>query len=155
MVKVNFHGDLAEVDDDMFGIVKEIMRLWPNLRVQYGDPDRLGVGDPPYRIVELTPTGPVQVMGVWSLDASVLDKLHMANSQRFDIEALIDKENAKIKAEKEAKEAETDAAGADLLGSIVNHFNHGKMEYKYTDDQGEKRIVREDGTQGAKKTEVL
>lgn len=155
MVKVNFHGQLADVDDDLFGIVSEIKRLWPNLTVQYLDPDRAGLSDPPYRIVENTANGPVQVMGVWALDASVLDRLHLANSQRFDIEALVDKENAKVKAAEQVAEEETNAQGADLLSSVLNHFNHGKLEFKYTDDQGEKRIVREDGTQGPKKIEVM
>lgn len=155
MVKVSFHGQLADVDDDLYGIVSEIKRLWPNLTVQYLDPDRAGLSDPPYRIVEHTQTGPVQVMAVWALDSTVLDRLHMSNSQRVDIEALVDKENARVKAQEKAKEAEDNAQGADLLASVMNHFNHGHVKFNYTNEHGEKRVVREDGRVGPKKIEVV
>ena len=154
-MRVNLHGELAEVPDDLLGIVKEIYRLWPNLRVQYLDPDRAGLSDPPFRIVEMTQQGPVQVMAVWCLDQTVLDKLHMSNGQKFDIEALVDKENAKIKAAQEAKNQEELGAASDLLVSMQNQFNKGKMAFQYTNDVGEKRVVREDGTRGTKKVEVL
>jgi len=155
MVKVIHNGELAEVDDDLFGIVSEIKRLWPNLTVQFLDPDRAGLSDPPYRIVEHTINGPVQVMALWSLDSTVLDKLHMSNSQRVDIEALVDKENAKVKAAEKAKTEEDNAQGADIAASIMNHFNHGKLEFNYTNEHGEKRVVREDGFAGPKKIEVI
>jgi len=155
MVKVIHNGELAEVDDDLFGIVSEIKRLWPNLTVQFLDPDRAGLSDPPYRIVEHTINGPVQVMALWSLDSTVLDKLHMSNSQRVDIEALVDKENAKVKAAEKAKAEEENSQGADIAASIMNHFNHGKLEFNYTNEHGEKRVVREDGFVGPKKIEVI
>lgn len=151
---VNFNGELAEVDDDLFGIVEEIRFRYPNLRVQFADPSRCGVEDPPYRIVERTAKGDVQVLAVWNLDRTVLDKLQLMDSHNVDIEKLIADTNAKIKKEKEYKAEQSNLEGADLLTSIQTHFNKGKLKFEY-DNGTEKRIVREDGRNHAKKTEVI
>jgi hypothetical protein len=156
MVKVKFGRDFAEVEDDLFGVVKEIMRIWPNLRVQYLDPDRALLSDAPYRIVEELKTGELkQVFSVWSLDSSVIDRLHAIDSHRgIDIEALVEAENAKVRKNQEAKAQEELAAGADIVASAVGHFRQGKLEFQYTNDHGDKRVIREDGAR-SKKVEVL
>lgn len=151
---VNFNGELAEVDDDLFGIVNEIRFRYPNLKVQFADPSRCGVQDPPYRIVERTATGDVQVLAVWNLDRRTLDQLELMNSHNVDIEKLIEDTNAKIKKEQEYKTEQTNLEGADILTSMVNHFQKGKLQYEY-DNGNEKRIVRDDGKTYAKGTEVI
>lgn len=75
------------VEADTLDIVQRIREYDPNLRVKYLDPDRGGeIGDPPYKIMELCPDGHERlVFGVWSLDAQVLERLYLADTQRHDI----------------------------------------------------------------------
>lgn len=141
---VHFNGELAEVDDDLFGIVNEIRFRYPNLKVQFADPSRCGIQDPPYRIVERTAKGDVQVLAVWSLDRRTLDQLALMDSHNVDIQKLVEETNAKIKKEQEYKTDQENLEGADVVTSMINHFQKGKIEFKY--DKGtEKRIVREEG----------
>ena len=150
---VHFNGELAEVDDDLFGIVHEIRFRYPNLYVQFADPSRCGIQDPPYRIVERTAQGDVQVLAVWSLDRRTLDQLELMNSHNVDIQKLIEETNAKVKKEKEYKVEQDNLEGADVVASMIKHFNKGRIEFKY-DNGNEKRIVREDGN-FAKKSGVI
>lgn len=143
------------VEDDVLGVVREINRLWPNLVVQFLDPDRALLNDPPYRIIERTAQGDKQVMAVWCLDNTVIERLHLANSHRFDIEASIEKHNAKIKAEKEYMAQQQMSEGADLAATAVEHLGKGKLQFTYKKDDGTTRIIREDGTRGDKKATVL
>lgn len=140
---VKFNGELAEVDDDLFGIVHEIRFRYPNLYVQYGDPSRCGVSDPPYRIVERTANGDVQVLAVWHLDRRTLDQLELMNSHHVDIQKLVEDTNAKIKKENEYKAEQEGLEGADLVTSMINHFQKGKLKFNYRDAENEKRVVSE------------
>ena len=149
------NGELAEVPSDLFNIVKEIEFRWFNLRVQYANPDRTGINDPPFRIIEDTMDGPVQVLAVWELNQSVIDKLHMMNSHSgIDIQAEMEKANAKAKADLAAKDEEAKGSAFDILQSSVTHFNKGKLQFNYTNEDGEKRIVKE-GYNGPKETKVM
>lgn len=140
---VNFNGELAEVDDDLFGIVNEIRFRYPNLKVQFADPSRCGIGDPPYRIVERTAGGDVQVLAVWSLDRRTLDQLELMNSHNVDINKLVDETNAKVKKEKEYATEQTNLEGTDMLTSMINHFQKGKLKFNYRDADNEKHVVSE------------
>lgn len=146
LVKLVGFNEMVLVEDDMLGVVREIARLYPNLTVQFLDPDRALLEDPPYRIVEHTPQGLKQVMAVWQLDKSVLDRLHAINSYNVDVEKAIEEHNAKVKKEKEYKKAEELGQAADVSASAINHLGAGKMKFQYRNEAGEKRVIREDGT---------
>lgn len=148
------NGDLVEVPGDMFRIKREIEERWPRLRIQYLDPDRAGIADPPYRVVEMTANGPVQVMAVWELDQSVIDRLHLMNSANIDVLAEIEKANAKKKADEKKAEDEKFSEGADFIATAVEHFGRGKLEFKYTNEAGQKRVIK-DGVATDKETKVL
>lgn len=148
------NGELVEVPGDIFRIKDEIESRWPRLRLQYLDPDRAGIGDPPYRVVELTATGPVQVLAVWELNQSVVDRLHLMNSANIDVLAEIDKHNRKKKEADKKAQDEHFAEGSDMLSTAVNHFGKGKLEFHYTNEAGQKRIIK-DGKAVDKETKVL
>jgi hypothetical protein len=147
-------GELVEVPGDMFRIKDEIESRWPRLKVQYLDPDRAGIQDPPYRVVEMTREGPRQVLAVWELNQAVIDRLHLMNSANIDVLAELEKHNAKKKeAEKKAQD-EHFAEGADMISSVVDHFGKGKLEFKYTNKEGQKRVIK-DGVATDKEVKVL
>jgi hypothetical protein len=156
MVKaINPLGELVEVPSDLFKIKDEIEYRWTNLKVQYLDPDRAGVVDPPYRIIEMTPTGTVQVLAVWELNPLVVDQLHMMNSHAgIDVQAELEKHNAKVKANKAYEHDQVNSERAEISASAISHFGKGKIQFNYTNDTGEKRIIQE-GHSGAKETKVL
>jgi len=154
-------GEIVEVPDDLFDIVGEITYRWPNLWVQYANPDSpvnkrgICLGDAPYRIMERTPNGPVPVFSFWKLDHSVIDRLHMLNSANVDVLAEMDKANAKLKADMQTKAAEELAESADMAQSTLKHFGKGKIKFSYTNEHGEKRVIV-DGLNGPdRKTKVL
>jgi hypothetical protein len=91
---VDNQGRWVEVDDDVAHVVKEIERLWPELRIQYcEDPD---IDDYPFMVVERTRTGEeVPVLGVWQLDDRLIELLHNADTTRHDVLGLLDKSNSR------------------------------------------------------------
>jgi hypothetical protein len=89
-------GKWAEVDDDVARVVREIERLYPELRVQYcADP---AIGEYPFMVVERTRDGRDEpVLGVWQLDDRLLDLLHEADTTKHDVLKLLDKKNDKVR----------------------------------------------------------
>lgn len=85
------------VEEDTLRIVNAIRDYDENLRVKYLDPDSGGgLGDAPYRIVEVCPDGHERVVfGVWILDDRILSRLYAADTHKFDICAGIDANNAR------------------------------------------------------------
>ena len=147
-------GQIVEVPDDMFDIVNEITSRWPNLWVQYANPEhptaagRLGpcLGDAPFRIMERTQEGPKVVFSVWQLDQSVIDRLHLMNAANIDVFDEVEKHNAKLKADLQNEAEESFGEGAELHESAIKHFADGKLKFKYKNEHGEKRVISEDYT---------
>ncbi|MGH9982420.1 MAG: hypothetical protein ACRD8W_00500 [Nitrososphaeraceae archaeon] len=87
------------VEKDTLDIVRRIRAYDSNLRVKYLDPDSGGgLTDAPYKIVEVCSDGIERVVcSVWKLDARVLERLYLADTQKHDILAGIDRNNAAVK----------------------------------------------------------
>jgi hypothetical protein len=130
---------------DMLGVVGEIQYRWPNLRVQYLDPDSAkGLVDAPYQIVERTRDGRERVvLQVWAMDQTVLDKLHMMDQANVDVQKLYDDQVAKAKAERDAKKAEESGKAQDLLATGAKHLSSGKLRFTFRDEEsGDLRVVK-------------
>lgn len=130
---------------DMLGVVEEIQYRWPNLRVQFLNPDfAKDLVDAPYQIVERTQDGRERiVLQVWNMDRSVLDKLHMMDQANVDVQKLYDDQVAKAKAEKDAKKAEESGANQDLLATGMKHLNSGKLRFTFRDEEsGDLKVVK-------------
>lgn len=147
-------GSIAEIPGDMFGIVEEIAFRWPNLKVQFLNPQRANIEDAPYRVVEMTPNGPRTVCDVWELDRRLIDRLHLMDSAKIDVLGALEAHNAKAKANETAKRDEYLGQGSDLIKSTVTQFGKGKLEFNYTNEAGQKRVITEHGAKD-KTTEVL
>lgn len=144
-------GEVVEIPGDMFRVVDEIQSRWPNLWVTYLNPDhctspgKVGpcLGDAPYQIWERTEQGPRHIMDVWKLDQSVIDRLHASDGSKYDILAEIDKHNAKVKKAEQDKKNEELAEGQDMSASALGHFAKGRIEFHYTNEHGEKRVIKD------------
>lgn len=136
MKAITHLGEIVEVDDDVMGIVNEIRRLWPDLRVQYLDPDRFAdLTDSPYIIVDQMGR---KVLGVWQLDKRVLEQLSLRDKSQKELQKLFDKEEAKAKKEREDKEQELRDEKKDVLKHV---FSSPKGTYSFKNEQGEKVII--------------
>jgi hypothetical protein len=142
------YGDFVEIDDDLLGIVDEIHRLWPTLRVVYLDPEQHhDVCDAPFRIIELCHDGVERkVMDVWQLDRRVIDKLHQMDS--VDLDKLVADENAKAKRLQQEKFKEAIAAANDVVAHALHDprttysFRNSKGDLVKLDDSGPTKILK-------------
>jgi len=133
------NGEVVQVDDDVMGIVSEIRDRWPELTVQYLDPDRFAeITDTPYRIVEVD-TG-YCVLGVWQLDRRVIDQLSLRDLSRRELDELFKKEDEQVKKDKQAVGAEVRAEKRDVLEHI---FRSPKGSYSFKNDEGETVTVKD------------
>lgn len=124
-------------------IVKEIYRRWPNIRVKFLDPDRIAnLTDKPFMICEVTPDGKEHVVFMCDyLDNRVIKQLEMNDQEHVDLEAIFERETARMEKEEADRKAEKDGEVQDLLLSGVKHFNKGKLKFRYTDEHGDKKVV--------------
>jgi hypothetical protein len=126
---VSMDGELVRVEDDVAHVVKEINRLWPDLKVQYcPDPDP---GDAPYRVVELCHDNVWRpVLTAWTLDNRLLDMLHDCDSYKVNVLAKLDAHNAQIRAQQKEAENSWRTAAKDVLLQV---FRSSKGSYTIPD----------------------
>lgn len=133
-------------------IVEKLKDINPNIEVLALDPDRTeGLLDEPYQICERLPNGRVvKIFGVMELNDSVITRVQLADSRRYDIEAQITKANAKVREEQDKKFREELAAKKDLVTSIIKST---KSSYSYLNDSGDKVTIYEDQPSKVEKSE--
>lgn len=111
---ISMDGDLVRVEDDVAHVVKEVSRLWPDLKVQYCEnPEN---GDAPFRVVELCHDNVWRpVLSVWQLDNRLLDMLYNCDSYKVNILAQLDAHNAQVRKEQKEVENSWRTAAKDVL----------------------------------------
>ena len=104
-------------------IVEAIKAIIPNLDVLCLDPSHVtGLGDDPFIIAEMGPDGVHRkVFGCMELNSSVLDRIRMADSERFDIQKIIDDENALVRKNAEKAYREKMDAAKELTEYMVDN----------------------------------
>lgn len=92
------------VERDVLDIARRVSEYDPNLKVQFLNDAAAGVGEPPYRIVEMCRDNIERpVFSVWVLDEKVLQRLYAADNQKFDVLGVLDRNNAKAKAREKSR----------------------------------------------------
>ena len=81
--------------------------------------------------------------------------ISLEESINRDIDKLVEKHNAEIKREEKRVAAEELADASDKLATALKHFGKGKLKFNYVNDEGQKRVVREDGRRRDVTTKVL
>jgi hypothetical protein len=136
---VVIHGALVE--KDVLGVVQEIQRRWPNLRVQFLDPDAVpDLLDAPFQIVETDMTGRDRiVLAVWTLDNAVISHLEAIDShQGYDLNAALDKANAKAKKAEQDQWSNLRGSATELVAGVVGST---KDTYSFTDAETGRKIT--------------
>jgi hypothetical protein len=87
------------VEKDALRIAERVHEYDPSLRVQFLEQAN-SVEEPPFRIVERCKDGIDRpVFSAWTLDEKVLERIYLADNQKWDISGRLDVTNAKAKAQ--------------------------------------------------------
>ena len=119
---IDYNGNFVEVDDDVAHVVKEISRLWPELKVQYVE--KPAIDQAPYRIVETRNGLEMPVMNVWELDNRLLEQLYQADTHRHGVKILdrIDEHNNAIRMAAAKQFDNWKEVFADMIGTMSHHI---------------------------------
>ena len=91
-------GQGVLVERDVLSIVQRVHEYDPNLKVQYLNDANCGVGEAPWRIVEVCTDGIERpLFSVWTLDERVLQRIYAADQQKWDVLGRLDRSNARAK----------------------------------------------------------
>lgn len=124
------------VENDVFDIANRVTEYDPNLRLQYCDPEQADPGDAPYRLMEICPDGIMRkVMDIWTLDASVLERIYASDTRKRDILLSIDQKNLVAKKDEKRRYKEMMDEAKDMLLHVVRSHKS-----TYTIKDGEKVI---------------
>jgi len=122
------------VERDVLDIVDWVRNYAPGLDVLYLE-GLAKVGQPPFKIVERCFDGKVRVvLDCWTLDESVKARIYAADTQRIDIEAAIQKNNDKIRADDKKAHGDRMAEAADIGKHLITN---PKTSYTLTNTKGE------------------
>jgi hypothetical protein len=141
----------VQVDDyvvqkDVLHIIESVRNYDPNLDVLYLDPDRAGLFDAPWIVVENCPDGMVRkVFEVWELNDSVMERLFNADTKRVDVLLNLDAANSRAKAESDSRYAEKRAEASDKFAHLLAN---PKTTYSLPNSEGE--VIKIDDKYGVK-----
>lgn len=125
----------VEVDHDIFGVVQEIRDRWPQLQVQFCNPDLADPSDAPYRIIEMGRDGQwYEVMAIWEMDRRVIDRLYDSDITRTDVLRRVEESERKAREEQKLKEL----AEFEEANDIATHaLTSRQSKYKIHNSKGE------------------
>jgi len=108
------------VEKDVLHIIERIRDYDPNLDVLFLNPDRAGLFDAPWVVIEHCPDGMTRkVFEVWELNDSVIERLVMADTKRVDVLANLDKAVAQAKTENNRRFEERRLESQDKLAHLL------------------------------------
>lgn len=129
------------VEKDALRIAEKLKEYDPNLEVICLDPAKAEVNDSPFIICEYVNGVFKRIFETWTLDDRVLDRIKLADGQKFDPTLRV--ENMQ-KVDYERKQARF----KDVLGEkkdLVSHIAQMKSKYSFKDDRtGEKVTMFDD-----------
>lgn len=128
---------------EFYGFVQAMKDHDENLELACLDPNMADIGDEPFVILERCRDGKLRkVFGVWEINESVLDRIRMCDTNRIDILAQIDKENASRERDEFRRYKDKQEETRLLVEAVVRNE---KSSYSYKDqDTGEKVTIYED-----------
>lgn len=132
---------------EFFDFVKAMKEHDDNLELACLNPDMAELGDEPFVILERCRDGNLRkVFGVWEINESVLDRIRMCDSNRIDILAMIDKENAARERETMRRYRDKAEENKAIVESAVRNMGEReRSSYSWKDKEtGEKVIVHAD-----------
>lgn len=124
------------VERDALHIAEKVHEYDPNLRIQYLE-SAPRFDEPPFQIVEHCKDGIDRVVfGFWEMNDTVIERLYKADTQAFDIDARLTKQN--VKAREDEKQRYREKA-EEAIEIAVDVLKSPKSTYTFKDPEtGEK-----------------
>lgn len=131
------------VERDALAIAERLKEIDPDLEIFCINPEASDINDAPFVVAELCPDGQYRrIFECWTLDASVIERVHAARMTGEDLLAKIDAANTAVKLEKERKYKDQQAARVDLMAAV---FQSRQSKYSFNDlETGDKVTVYDD-----------
>jgi hypothetical protein len=129
------------VERDALRVAEELKRYDPNLEVICLDPEKADVNDAPFIICEYVNGVFKRIFETWCLDDRVLDRIKLADQQKFDPSLRLE-DLEKVNYERKLSRFK------DVMGEkkdLVQHVASMKSKYVFKDEQtGEKVTLFDD-----------
>lgn len=131
------YGDFVMVDGNiverqMLYLVEKIKDFDPNLEVVCLDPDRAdNPFEEPFLICERVGDQLFKIFGVWELNDSILERIYLADTKKFDIQGKIDAHNNAIRKENERRYKEVRDAKKDIVASAIAAMESNKSSFSF------------------------
>ncbi len=128
------------VERDALHVAEKVHEYDPRLRVQFLE-QAVGVGDPPFRVMELCNDGIERpLFYFWKLDDSVLERIHKADTTKWDIQERIEKTNRQAKERQSKYSRDVFDEVKDIVASVIRS---PKDTYSVKDPwSGQKKVFR-------------
>ena len=126
------------VEKDALRIAERVKEYDENLEIMCLDPALSGLNDAPFVLCERKPNGTlVRVFEFWELNATILERIYLADQQRFNgLDRLVTMEELQKK-EREDRYKEKMAANLDIL-----KFGMLNKKHNFTIPNSEGELVR-------------
>ena len=127
---INVDGMLVE--KDVYEIASRIKEYDENLEIMCLDPSRSSISEAPYVVVERGRDGVYyKVLECWALDASIIDRIAIADTNRHDVLDLADEMAATADAMRVRRYEDRRARNRDLFESFARNK---KSKFTYKDE---------------------
>lgn len=141
------YGDYIAVDGHIVEkhalyIVEKIKAINPNLEVICLDPDWAdNPFEEPFMICERVGDQVFKIFGCWELNDSVLERIHLADTKKFDVQAIIDETNKKVREETTRRYIEKREAKKDIVASTLEAMESNKSSYSFTREEDGAKVT--------------
>lgn len=108
------------VERDALRIAEAVQEYDPDLFVMCVDPNQAGISEEPFVVVHIGKDGVARpVMRAWKLDDLLLERIKMADSQRFNTLRTLEEMEASAKKENENRYRETMMESHDISAHVL------------------------------------
>ena len=141
------HGDFIAVDGQIVEkktlyLVEKIKEINPNLEVVCLDPDWAdNPFEEPFMVCERVGDQLYKIFGCWELNDSVIERIHLADTRKFDVQGIIEETNRKVREETERRYLEKREAKKELVASAVSALESNKSSYSFTRDEDGAKVT--------------
>lgn len=123
------------VERDALNIAEKIREYDENLELMCLDPDKAGVNDAPFVVLEKLPNGTMTVaFEAWQLDDRLLERIYQADGRRLDTLAHIEGVLSKPRRDNERRYAEKREENKELMLAV---FKSEKSSFTIKNKEGD------------------
>lgn len=131
------------IERDALHIAERINEYDEKLTLMCLDPDKAGINDAPFLVLEQLPNGTQTVaFEAWELDDRLLERIYNADQRRFDALITIEKMQNAVRKDNERRYKEVQEERKDImLAAVVNK----KSSFTVLNKEGDKVKINDEG----------